>query len=61
MSDAWAMGGVGSGFTFDAVSPRRRIDYVMVGDGVAVGWAHVLPTHASDHRPVVVDAVLDDE
>jgi endonuclease/exonuclease/phosphatase family metal-dependent hydrolase len=62
MSDAWAMGGVGSGFTFDAVSPRRRIDYVMVGDGVAVGWAHVLPTtHASDHRPVVVDAVLDDQ
>jgi endonuclease/exonuclease/phosphatase family metal-dependent hydrolase len=56
------MGGVGSGLTFDAVSPRRRIDYVMVGDGVAVGWAHVLPTtHASDHRPVVVDAVLDDE
>jgi endonuclease/exonuclease/phosphatase family metal-dependent hydrolase len=60
ISDAWAMAGVGIGFTFDAVSPHRRIDYVMVGDGVAVGSAHVPPTHASDHRPVVIDAVLDD-
>jgi endonuclease/exonuclease/phosphatase (EEP) superfamily protein YafD len=52
--------GIGNGFTFDAVNPRRRIDYVMVGDGVAVGSARVLPTYASDHRPVVVDALLDD-
>jgi endonuclease/exonuclease/phosphatase family metal-dependent hydrolase len=60
LSDAWDTAGVGSGFTFDAVSPHRRIDYVMVGNGVAVGSARVLPTHASDHRPVVVDALLDD-
>lgn len=60
LSDAWAVAGIGNGFTFDAVNPRRRIDYVMVGDGVAVGSARVLPTYASDHRPVVVDALLDD-
>ncbi|HEX6578327.1 MAG TPA: endonuclease/exonuclease/phosphatase family protein [Jiangellaceae bacterium] len=60
LSDAWAMAGVGAGFTFDAVSPHVRIDYVLVGDGVTVRSARVAPTYASDHRPVVVDAVLDD-
>jgi endonuclease/exonuclease/phosphatase family metal-dependent hydrolase len=60
LSDAWAMGGVGDGFTFDAVSPHVRIDYVLVGDGVTVRSARVVPTHASDHRPLVVDAVVDD-
>ncbi|HEU0212707.1 MAG TPA: endonuclease/exonuclease/phosphatase family protein [Jiangellaceae bacterium] len=59
LSDAWAMAGVGDGFTFDAVSPHVRIDYVLVGDGVTVRSARVVPTHASDHRPLVVDAVLD--
>jgi endonuclease/exonuclease/phosphatase family metal-dependent hydrolase len=61
LSDAWAMAGVGKGFTFDAVSPHVRIDYVLVGDGVTVRSARVVPTYASDHRPVVVDAVLDDD
>jgi endonuclease/exonuclease/phosphatase family metal-dependent hydrolase len=58
--DAWALAGTGDGFTFDAVNPHERIDYVLVGPGVTVRSAQVLPTHASDHRPVVVDAVLED-
>jgi endonuclease/exonuclease/phosphatase family metal-dependent hydrolase len=60
LSDAWAVAGAGAGFTFDAVSPHARIDYVLVGDGVTVRWARVVRTHASDHRPVVVDTVVDD-
>ncbi|MGH8825238.1 MAG: endonuclease/exonuclease/phosphatase family protein [Jiangellaceae bacterium] len=60
LSDAWTLAGTGNGFTFDTVRPRVRIDYVMVGDGVAVRSAQALPTYASDHRPVVVDAVLED-
>lgn len=60
VTDSWALAGTGDGFTFDAVNPHVRIDYVLVGDGVSVRSAHVLPTHASDHWPVVVDAVLED-
>jgi len=58
LDDAWILAGTGNGFTFDAVSPHVRIDYVLVSDGVAVHSAHVPPTYASDHRPVVVDVVL---
>ena len=61
--DAWEAAGTGPGPTIPANAPRRRIDYVLAGPGVAVVEAAVLddlgPAMAglSDHRPVL--AVLD--
>ena len=52
--DAWEDCGSGTGFTYPAQDPARRIDYVFQGDGLACGEARVLPTTASDHRPLAV-------
>ncbi|ANB09341.1 metal-dependent hydrolase [Streptomyces ambofaciens] len=51
--------GAGSGGTFPAAAPVKRIDYVAVGEGVRVRGASV-PEEAvaSDHRPVVADVSL---
>lgn len=48
----------GSGFTYPAAAPVRRIDYVLVSDHFDVRYAVVPVTTASDHRPVVVDLVI---
>ncbi|MZE74838.1 metal-dependent hydrolase, partial [Streptomyces sp. SID5789] len=51
--------GSGTGGTFPAAAPVKRIDYVTVGEGVRVRGAAV-PEEAvaSDHRPVVADVSL---
>ncbi|WP_217142064.1 endonuclease/exonuclease/phosphatase family protein [Streptomyces sp. AC627_RSS907] len=51
--------GAGTGGTFPAAAPVKRIDYVAVGQGVRVHRASV-PEEAvaSDHRPVVADVSL---
>ncbi|MGC9441706.1 endonuclease/exonuclease/phosphatase family protein [Streptomyces sp. WG5] len=48
--------GTGTGGTYPAAAPVKRIDYVAVGKGVRVRGASV-PEEAvaSDHRPVVAD------
>jgi endonuclease/exonuclease/phosphatase family metal-dependent hydrolase len=56
--DAWRVAGSGDGFTFDAVAPFMRIDYVLVSTEITVASAAVMPTDASDHLPVVVDVAL---
>ena len=58
--DAWELVGQGTGFTFPAVTPDRRIDYVFFREGatefrLVPHDAHVLPSAASDHLPLVVD------
>jgi endonuclease/exonuclease/phosphatase family metal-dependent hydrolase len=58
LADAWALAGSGDGFTFDARTPRVRIDYVLVSSCVHVRSAVTVPTSASDHLPVVVDVVV---
>ncbi|MDN3256522.1 endonuclease/exonuclease/phosphatase family protein [Streptomyces sp. MA25(2023)] len=52
--------GAGTGGTYPAAAPVKRIDYVAVGKGVRVRGAAV-PEEAvaSDHRPVVADVSLD--
>jgi endonuclease/exonuclease/phosphatase family metal-dependent hydrolase len=52
--DAWSQAGRGDGFTFPALLPDRRIDYVMLDEA----WSspadvYVPTTFASDHRPIV--------
>lgn len=52
MRDAWAAGD-GTGFTYPAETPVRRIDYVLVKGPLTVLETGVLDTDASDHRPVL--------
>ncbi|WP_127573118.1 endonuclease/exonuclease/phosphatase family protein [Georgenia faecalis] len=59
LTDAWDVAGEGDGYTFPAVAPDRRIDYVTVSERIRVVDAFVpaagLPATGSDHRPVVAD------
>jgi endonuclease/exonuclease/phosphatase family metal-dependent hydrolase len=56
--DAWVVGGDGPGATFPSDAPRARIDHVLVAAELTVTAAAVVPTDASDHRPVVVDLLV---
>lgn len=51
--DAWADCGTGDPLTFPAAAPDRRIDYLYVAGGTRCEHAEVLPSQASDHRPVL--------
>lgn len=57
--DAFAAAGTGTGYTFSAENPRRRIDGVFVSDRLQVVSASVVDSAdvplASDHRPVLVE------
>lgn len=58
--DIWSEAGEGPGFTFNALEPSRRIDYLFIRkkDFVCCNKAFVLDTKASDHRPVIAHVVL---
>jgi endonuclease/exonuclease/phosphatase family metal-dependent hydrolase len=58
LRDTWPSGS-GPGFTYPADVPAQRIDYVLVSRHFRVRSAAVPVTEASDHRPVVVDLVID--
>ena len=55
--DAWVEGGGGDGFTFPANKPTERIDYIWLEKSapLTVRQVQVLPTEASDHRPLCVE------
>jgi len=57
LRDAWH-GRSDAGFTYPALAPTKRIDYVLTSAGIRVIAASVLDTRASDHRPVIADLVL---
>jgi endonuclease/exonuclease/phosphatase family metal-dependent hydrolase len=57
LSDTWTAS-LGSGFTYPARDPAKRIDYVLVSRHFTARDQTVLPTLASDHRPVVMNLVL---
>jgi endonuclease/exonuclease/phosphatase family metal-dependent hydrolase len=48
----------GSGPTFPARGPRRRIDYIAAGPGLRIGPARLHAALVSDHLPVVADVVV---
>lgn len=58
LRDAWATCGEGEGFTFPAVAPVRRIDYLFLPDGPRCLGARVLDGEASDHRALLVRLAL---
>jgi endonuclease/exonuclease/phosphatase family metal-dependent hydrolase len=57
LHDTW-LPTAGSGLTYPANAPVKRIDYVLVSPHFSVQSASVPITTASDHRPVVVDLIL---
>ena len=61
LRDAWTISAISadSGLTYPADHPTERIDYVLVSRRLRVRAARVPVTQASDHRPVVVDLVLE--
>ena len=44
--------------TMPARRPRRQIDHVLAGPGLALSGGWSIPTDASDHRPLVADVEL---
>lgn len=60
LTDAWARGGSGNGYTHDARFPTKRIDYLMLGAGwISPVQASVVGASSqSDHRPVVATVTL---
>ena len=55
LTDAFAQGGWGCGFTFPAKLPVMRIDYLWLGRGLRARRTYVVPANASDHRATVSD------
>lgn len=51
--DAWAECGTGSGLSYPASRPVKRIDYLLVPSGWRCVSGSVIETEASDHRPVL--------
>jgi endonuclease/exonuclease/phosphatase family metal-dependent hydrolase len=47
----------GSGFTYPAEKPEKRIDYILASDFISVQSPSVPVTLASDHRPVVAHLI----
>jgi endonuclease/exonuclease/phosphatase family metal-dependent hydrolase len=60
LTDAFASCGTGSGETFPAHAPDRRIDYIFYR-GARCRAARVLETQASDHRPMMVTIEISGE
>lgn len=54
LQDAWTMCGRGSGYTFPAAAPGKRIDYLYLTGGSTCAEARVVETLASDHQPLLV-------
>ncbi|MGP4081486.1 endonuclease/exonuclease/phosphatase family protein [Pseudalkalibacillus sp. R45] len=58
-TDAWAVAGDDSpGFTYSALSPTKRIDYIFTSDNMTVQHSEISSTLASDHLPVIADITL---
>jgi len=59
-TDLWKVCGEGEGFTFNAETPIRRIDYLFVRKGALedCSKAFVPTSTASDHRPLAARIVL---
>lgn len=53
LRDAWAECGQGSGLSYPADRPVKRIDYLLLPADWKCATATVIETEASDHRPVL--------
>jgi endonuclease/exonuclease/phosphatase family metal-dependent hydrolase len=53
LRDAWTECGEGTGFSYPADKPVKRIDYLLLPSDWKCVSAKVIETEASDHRPVL--------
>ena len=58
LHDSWLTVSTGTGLTYPAIAPVKRIDFVLTSPHFRAVGARVPDTQASDHRPVVVDLVV---
>lgn len=58
LRDTWPARG-DAGLTYPADNPVKRIDYVLASRHFRVQSARVIVTESSDHRPVVVELLLE--
>lgn len=58
LRDAWAECGQGTGLTYPADTPRKRIDYVFLTGSLGCTAARVIDTQISDHRPLLVTVTM---
>jgi len=58
LRDSWRLCGSGPGYTYPADSGVKRIDYLYLRPGDRCSAARVIPTTASDHRPLAVRVKL---
>ncbi len=58
LHDSWPGVGTEAGLTHPAIAPVKRIDFVLMSPHFRAVGARVPDTQASDHRPVVVDLVV---
>lgn len=58
LRDAFSECGTGAGLTYPADSGTKRIDYLFLTGDARCASATVLPTTASDHRPLLVEVLL---
>jgi endonuclease/exonuclease/phosphatase (EEP) superfamily protein YafD len=56
--DAWSTLHHLPGYTFSAINPTKRIDYIFASEGIEVNNAEVIHNLASDHLPVIADVTL---
>lgn len=54
LRDAWTECGRGTGLTYPAGKPVKRIDYLFLADPLHCSDARVIETTISDHRPLLV-------
>ncbi|WP_408010005.1 endonuclease/exonuclease/phosphatase family protein [Pseudalkalibacillus sp. A8] len=58
-TDAWSINTDDPpGYTYSALSPSKRIDYIFTSDKMIVQHSEVISTLASDHLPVIADIIL---
>jgi beta-N-acetylhexosaminidase len=58
LRDAWQECAAGDGFTYPAVAPVKRIDYLLTTGATRCSAARVVESQASDHRPLLVTLTL---
>jgi vancomycin resistance protein VanJ len=56
--DAFAVQGLGYGYTYSNKKPLLRIDYIYTGNGARAVHAGIPAARVSDHRPVVAEIAL---
>lgn len=57
-TDAFDACGEGFGYTWNTRTPVMRIDHILLGNGARALTVEVVPTAASDHRPIVATVVI---